>query len=229
MDVGDPSNFERMRWHVCTATMWTERAAARRDRLPIQRRRAYAATIKRVYEEARLPPRSAQRDCVHGNQEAGEGRPGRRRFEGHRRHIFLATAHPASSARIVEPIIEPADRCPGAAGPNPDGASRATVVKNPASLAAVPAHARSSDEPGPFRYRPRSAPPSWPVTASSQPHRTAPDWSATSSGDLYKYEIRRLKARMLRGEFPRDQYTHRVEQLRDQYPVLALLPRQFVE
>ncbi len=47
--------------------------------------------------------------------------------------------------------------------------------------------------------------------------------------DLYKYEIRRLKARMLRDEFPRAEYTDRVDGLRRQYPVLALLPRQFVE
>jgi len=47
--------------------------------------------------------------------------------------------------------------------------------------------------------------------------------------DLYKYEIRRLKQRMLRNEFPRVEYTSRVEHLRNQYPVLALLPRQFVE
>ena len=47
--------------------------------------------------------------------------------------------------------------------------------------------------------------------------------------DLYKYEIRQLKARMLRCEFPREQYSARVEALRDRYPVLSLLPRQFVE
>lgn len=47
--------------------------------------------------------------------------------------------------------------------------------------------------------------------------------------DLYKYEIRRLKARMLRGEFSRAEYTDRVDALRRTYPVLALVPRQFVE
>lgn len=47
--------------------------------------------------------------------------------------------------------------------------------------------------------------------------------------DLYKYEIRRLKARMLRQEFPRAEYAARVDELRRLYPVLALLPRQFVE
>lgn len=47
--------------------------------------------------------------------------------------------------------------------------------------------------------------------------------------DLYKYEIRQLRTRMLREEFPRGEYSARVEALRDKYPVLALLPRQFVE
>jgi hypothetical protein len=47
--------------------------------------------------------------------------------------------------------------------------------------------------------------------------------------DLYKYEIRRLRTRMLADEFPRGEYSARVEALRNQYPVLALLPRQFVE
>jgi hypothetical protein len=47
--------------------------------------------------------------------------------------------------------------------------------------------------------------------------------------DLYKYEIRQLRARMLREEFPRGEYSARVEALRDRYRVLSLLPRQFVE
>ena len=47
--------------------------------------------------------------------------------------------------------------------------------------------------------------------------------------DLYKYEIRALRARMLRAEFPRIEYSSRIDALRRQYPVLALLPRQFVE
>ncbi len=47
--------------------------------------------------------------------------------------------------------------------------------------------------------------------------------------DLYKYEIRRLRSEMLRAVFPRDEYYGRVEALRNTYPVLALLPREFVE
>jgi hypothetical protein len=47
--------------------------------------------------------------------------------------------------------------------------------------------------------------------------------------DLYKFEIRRLRQRMLNNEFPRSEYGGRVDALRRCYPVLALLPRQFLE
>ena len=47
--------------------------------------------------------------------------------------------------------------------------------------------------------------------------------------DLYRYEIRRLRDRLLRGEFPKDTYYDRVVTLRNKYSVLALKPLQFVE
>ncbi len=47
--------------------------------------------------------------------------------------------------------------------------------------------------------------------------------------DLYKWEIRRLRERYLQKEFSKQEYWQRVDQLRRQYPVLALLPRQFLE
>jgi hypothetical protein len=47
--------------------------------------------------------------------------------------------------------------------------------------------------------------------------------------DLYKYEIRCLRARYLRREFPKLEYAVRVDALRRRYPVLARLPREFVE
>jgi hypothetical protein len=40
--------------------------------------------------------------------------------------------------------------------------------------------------------------------------------------DLYKYEIRRLRSRYVRREFPKAEYSARVDTLRRQYPVLAL-------
>lgn len=40
--------------------------------------------------------------------------------------------------------------------------------------------------------------------------------------DLYRYEIRKLKARLLAGEFPQREYAARVKHLRNQYFVLAI-------
>jgi hypothetical protein len=47
--------------------------------------------------------------------------------------------------------------------------------------------------------------------------------------DLYKYEIRRLRERYLRRDFPKIEYAGKVDALRRRYPVLALLPREFIE
>ena len=47
--------------------------------------------------------------------------------------------------------------------------------------------------------------------------------------DLYKYEIRCLRQRYLRREFPKLEYASRVDQLRRRYPVLALQAREFLE
>ena len=46
--------------------------------------------------------------------------------------------------------------------------------------------------------------------------------------DLYKYEIRRLRERYLQREFPKAEYSVRVDALRRQYPVLALAAREWV-
>jgi len=58
---------------------------------------------------------------------------------------------------------------------------------------------------------------------------TAPQLVRDYVRDLYKYEIRQLRTRMLAEEFPRGEYSARVEALRNRYPVLVLLPRQFIE
>ena len=47
--------------------------------------------------------------------------------------------------------------------------------------------------------------------------------------ELYKYEIRRLRERLIRGEFPKTEYAGRVDALRREYPVLALQPFQLLE
>jgi hypothetical protein len=59
--------------------------------------------------------------------------------------------------------------------------------------------------------------------------RTSPQLVRDYVRDLYKYEIRALRERYLRKEFPKAEYAGRVDDLRRRYPVLALLPRDFVE
>jgi hypothetical protein len=59
--------------------------------------------------------------------------------------------------------------------------------------------------------------------------QTPPELVRDYVRDLYKWEIRRLRERYLRKEFAKQEYWQRVDTLRRQYPVLALLPRQFVE
>ena len=58
--------------------------------------------------------------------------------------------------------------------------------------------------------------------------RTPPELVRGFVRDLYKHEIRQLRARMLRDDFPRAEYSGRVDALRRRYPVLSLLPHQFL-
>jgi len=46
--------------------------------------------------------------------------------------------------------------------------------------------------------------------------------------DLYKYEIRTLRERYIRREFPKLEYAQRVDALRRRYPVLALKASEFL-
>jgi len=93
MDVGNPSNFERMSWlyHHDVDAMRHDVMGVRYTDEEVR------ATIKRVYEERSylLDPHSAiaymgVKGSVRGSRDIG---------------IFLATAHPAKFAEIVEPII----------------------------------------------------------------------------------------------------------------------------
>jgi hypothetical protein len=58
--------------------------------------------------------------------------------------------------------------------------------------------------------------------------RTPPGLVRDFVRDLYKYEIRCLRERYLRRDFPKSDYARRVEELRRRYPVLALQAREFV-
>src|SRR5262245_17291865 len=102
MDVGNPSNFERMLWlyrQDCGA-MQQDVVGLRCEDDAVRR------TIKRVFEERGylLDPHSAIAYMGLAQQ-----RQGIQETVG----IFLATAHPAKFREIVEPIIGRAVPCPG--------------------------------------------------------------------------------------------------------------------
>ena len=58
---------------------------------------------------------------------------------------------------------------------------------------------------------------------------TSPELVRDFVRDLYKYEIRCLRERYLRRDFPKVEYATRVDELRRRYPVLALQPCDFLE
>jgi threonine synthase len=96
MDVGHPSNFERMLW-----LYGSDVEAMRRDVTGCRfSDDDVRATIKRVYEERGylLDPHSA---IAYMGLTGRDGRGG----QDGRTGVFLSTAHPAKFAEIVEPII----------------------------------------------------------------------------------------------------------------------------
>jgi threonine synthase len=107
MDVGHPSNFERMLWLYSS-----DLDAMRRDIVGCRFTDAdVRATIKRVYEERGylLDPHSA---IAYLGLVGHLGQVGR----GGQVGIFLSTAHPAKFAEIVEPIIgRPVEKPPALA------------------------------------------------------------------------------------------------------------------
>jgi threonine synthase len=125
MDVGSPSNFERMRW-----LYRDDLDAMRRDIVGCrQSDDEVRKTIVRVYEERGylLDPHSAI--AYAGLKHTGQG------GQGGRVGLFLATAHPAKFAEIVEPIIgRPIDT----PAPLAEALSRPRhIIRIPATLDAV--------------------------------------------------------------------------------------------
>ena len=107
MDVGAPSNFERMRALYDS----TSGAAQRHRRRPRSTMRRVVAEIGERVPAARVPAGSARRHRLAGA--AGCARPAIAMRAG----VFLATAHPAKFREVVEPAI-------GAAGSAAAGACR---------------------------------------------------------------------------------------------------------
>ena len=81
--------------------------------------------------------------------------------------------------------------------------------------------------PSEFRYRAEVLEQLW--RHGVQPTgRTRPELVHDFVGDLYRYELRRLRDRLLRKEFPKPEYFDRVVEVRNRYRVLALRPREWL-
>jgi hypothetical protein len=58
---------------------------------------------------------------------------------------------------------------------------------------------------------------------------TRPELVHEFVNDLYRYELRRLRDRLLRREVAKSDYYDLVVEVRRRYPALALKPRQWME
>lgn len=59
--------------------------------------------------------------------------------------------------------------------------------------------------------------------------RTPPGVVRAYLNDLYRYELRRLRAELLAGRIPKPEYSSRVIELRQRYPLLSLPAKFWVE
>ena len=58
--------------------------------------------------------------------------------------------------------------------------------------------------------------------------RTPPERVHDFVGDLYRYELRRLRDRLLKKEFPKAEYFDRVVGVRMRYRLLAMKPAEWL-
>lgn len=78
-----------------------------------------------------------------------------------------------------------------------------------------------------YRYRPDVLAALW--RHGVQPRETTPpELVRNYVNDLYRYELRKLRDRLLVGEIPRAKYYDIVVQTRNRYPVLALKAPQWI-
>jgi hypothetical protein len=59
--------------------------------------------------------------------------------------------------------------------------------------------------------------------------RTPPELVHEFVSDLYRYELRRLRGRLLDKHFPKPEYYARVVAVRNRYRVIALKPHEWLE
>jgi hypothetical protein len=89
---------------------------------------------------------------------------------------------------------------------------------------ATPSHTRGTT----YRYRADVLEQLWRHGVQPRP-TTCPELVHEFVSDLYRYELRRLRGRLVRGEFPRSGYFDRVVALRREYPLISLKPGQWTE
>lgn len=79
-----------------------------------------------------------------------------------------------------------------------------------------------------YRYRPDVLEQLYGHGVAPRP-TTPPELVHEYVSDLYRYELRRLRDRLDRGEIPKVGYSDRVVQLRRKYPLISLKPREWVD
>ncbi len=79
-----------------------------------------------------------------------------------------------------------------------------------------------------YRYRPEVITQLWAHGVHPLP-TTPPELVHEFVSDLYRYELRRLRDRLVRGDIPKAGYYDRVVALRRQYPLVSLKPAQWLD
>jgi hypothetical protein len=79
-----------------------------------------------------------------------------------------------------------------------------------------------------YRYKPAVVEQLWLHGVHPTPH-TRPELVHEFVNDLYRFELRRLRDRLVRKEIPKVGYYDRVIELRRKYPLVSLKPVQWLE
>ena len=101
------------------------------------------------------------------------------------------------------------------------GRSEPSAMPEPPAMSQSPA-------PRPFCYRAAILEELWQHGVNPR-SETPPELVHEFVSDLYRYEIRRLRSELLRGAFPKRDYSGRVTALRHRYRVISLRPEQWIE
>jgi hypothetical protein len=79
-----------------------------------------------------------------------------------------------------------------------------------------------------YRYRSEVLDQLWTHGVQPRP-TTAPQLVHEFVSDLYRYELRRLRDRLVRKQIPKEGYIDRVIALRRKYPLISLKPMEWIE